>query len=102
MNKDELILEIIEKVHDNVQRLEKQVRDIQIEQIRQGEMHIRNTLNVEEHVRRSNALEESVDILRAEIIPIKKHVNIVEFSIKVLMWLIGSSGLILFIKNIIN
>lgn len=98
MNKEELLLEIIEKVHSNVQELSKEVNEVRIEQVRQGEIHIRNTVNVEEHVRRSNALEESIAILREEFKPIQTHVEIVKFCVKVVCWLIGSGGLLYLVK----
>ncbi len=98
MTREELILEIIEKVHDSVERLNNRVNELQIEQVRQGEMHVRNTLNVEEHVRRSNLLEESIELVRDEIRPLQKHVDIVQFIGKVMMWAIGSGGIIFIIK----
>lgn len=102
MTREELILEIIEKVHDSVERLNTRVNELQIEQIRQGEMHVRNTINVEEHIRRSNALEANLDILRDEVKPIQKHVDIVEFCIKAGAWLIGSGALIYIAKLVIS
>lgn len=98
MNRDELILEIIEKVHDSVERLNTRVNELQIEQIRQGEMHVRNTVSVEEHIRRSNALEENLELLRSEVKPIQKHVDIVEFCTKAVMWLVGSGAILFVVK----
>ena len=63
MNKDELILEIIEKVHENVSKLESKVDIIQMEQVRQGELHNFNSKNLEDHMARTAASEDRLAVL---------------------------------------
>jgi hypothetical protein len=77
MNKEELLLEIIEKVHERSLETAKMVQELQIEQVRQGEMHKRNTDNLEEHMARTEANE-------ARILLIEKHVAFVNSVIKII------------------
>ena len=76
MNKDELILEIIEKVHETTKENTKRLNELQIEQVRQGEMHKRNTDSLVEHMARTEANEQ-------RIVLIEKHVAFVNSVIKV-------------------
>lgn len=59
MSREELILEIIEKVHENVQRLEAKLDEIAQEQSRQNVV-------VTEHERRSTAAEKNLERLQEE------------------------------------
>jgi hypothetical protein len=76
MNKEELLLEIIEKVHERSLETAKMVQELQIEQVRQGEMHKRNSENLEEHMARTEANEQ-------RILLIEKHVAFVNSIVKV-------------------
>ena len=60
MDKTELILEIIEKVHDNVQRVEDKVDAIAEEQTRQNVI-------VERHEQRSTTAEKRLELFEAEV-----------------------------------
>lgn len=59
MSREELILEIIEKVHENVQRLEAKLDEMAQEQVRQN-------IVVTEHERRSTAAEKNLERLQEE------------------------------------
>lgn len=83
MNRDELILEIIEKVHEQSQNTAKDVKDLtlelkqlSIEVAKQGELHKINASNLDEHMARTAANEERVLL-------IEKHVMFVNSVIKV-------------------
>ena len=60
MDKTELILEIIEKVHDNVQRVENKVDAIADEQVRQNVI-------VERHEQRSTTAEKRLELFEMEV-----------------------------------
>ena len=60
MDKTELILEIIEKVHDNVQRVESKVDAIADEQVRQNVI-------VERHEQRSTTAEKRLELFEREV-----------------------------------
>lgn len=60
MDKTELILEIIEKVHDNVQRVESKVDAMAEEQTRQNVI-------VERHEQRSTTAEKRLELFEMEV-----------------------------------
>ena len=60
MDKTELILEIIEKVHDNVQRVESKVDAMAEEQTRQNVV-------VERHEQRSTTAEKRLELFEMEV-----------------------------------
>lgn len=60
MDKTELILEIIEKVHDNVQRVEGKLDVISDEQARQNVI-------VERHEQRSTTAEKRLELFEMEV-----------------------------------
>jgi 3-deoxy-D-manno-octulosonic-acid transferase len=60
MDKTELILEIIEKVHDNVQRVESKLDAVAEEQTRQNVV-------VERHEQRSTTAEKRMELFELEV-----------------------------------
>lgn len=88
MSNDELILEIIEKVHEQSRETARRVNDIHLEQIRHGEMHRVNTLNLQEHMSRTEGNEEMIRILNKRIDDLEndkqKKILLINFSIKVI------------------
>lgn len=83
MDNNELILEIIEKVHEQVQKLDNKVDVLTIEQVRQGEMHRINTANLEKHMARTELLEKRIAFYDSVSIIIAALAAIVLFAIKV-------------------
>lgn len=73
MSNDELILQIIEKVHDQGKDTAKKVNELQIEQIRQGEMHYRNTADLQIHMARTEGNEQRIELLENELLAVKKE-----------------------------
>lgn len=63
MNRDELLLEIIEKVHNQVEKLDAKLDDVQSEQIRHGEILKINTEDLKEHMARTEASEKRLVVL---------------------------------------
>lgn len=91
MNKDELILEIIEKVHEQVQTTSAKVDELQQEQARHGILHEVNALNLEKHMARTEAAEERLAV-------IEKHFMFVGSAIKVIT---GLSAIVVFSIKVI-
>jgi hypothetical protein len=59
MSKDELIIDILEKVHEKVEKSNSDIQDIKVEQVRQN-------LIVERHEQRSTASEGRLKILEKD------------------------------------
>ena len=58
---------------------------------------IRNTMSLEEHMKRSDQLEKAITILSNELKPLKTHVDRFKFVGWLAMWTFGSSGFIMLI-----
>lgn len=58
---------------------------------------LRNTISLEEHMRRSAMAEEGIKTLAAELKPVQLHVANLRFVGHLVLWALGSSGFILFI-----
>lgn len=83
MSNEDLILEIIEKVHEQGQITAKKVDELRIEQAKQSEIQ-KNNLNVlQEHIRRTEINEIQIEY-------VKKHVEFVNTCIKVIAWIGGA------------
>jgi len=91
MNKDELILEIIEKVHDQVQDISRKVDVLQQEQARHGVLHDVNAKNLDEHMARTEASEERLAV-------IEKYLTFVTSCIKIVT---AAGGILLFFVKIL-
>jgi hypothetical protein len=88
MNKDELILEIIEKVHEQSSETARKVGEIQVEQARQGVVLVQNTEHLDEHMTRTANLEKRVAFYDSVIIVLTGIAAVVVFAIKVLPYVI--------------
>lgn len=84
MNKDDLILEIIEKVHEQGQITARKVDELQIELARQGEIHRVNTDNLEEHMSRTENLEKRIAFYDSVAIIVSGLAAIILFFVKLL------------------
>ena len=87
MNKEELILEIIEKVHEQSQITARKVDELQIEQVRQGEMHRINTTNLIEHMARTESVEKRVAFYDSVAVTITGLAAVTLFIVKVIPYL---------------
>lgn len=102
MKTDELILEIIEKVHEQGQITARKVDELQIEQVRHGELHRYNANNLEKHMARTESNEALIEVLREStderLKLLEKRSLFVDFTIKAIA-VIGS--IILFAIKVI-
>ena len=87
MQRDELILEIIEKVHEQGQETARNVKEIQLEQVRQGVTLAQNTSDVAEHMSRTATLEKRVAFYDSAVIVITGLAAVCLFFIKVLPYI---------------
>lgn len=76
-SRDDLILEIIEKVHEQGQRTAQKVDELKHEQARHGVLHEINAANLKEHMSRTEANENRLAI-------IEKHFMFIASGIKIL------------------
>lgn len=95
MTNDELILEIIEKVHEQGKSTADKVDNIQVELARQSETLKINTASLEEHVKRTNLLEDQIS-------GIDKKINMVESILKFVGFLAVITGIVEGIVSIIH
>lgn len=66
----------IEKLDEKVDKLDEKIQDI-------GVVLTRNTSSLEEHMRRSLANEEAIQLMRQQIKPIESHVASVHTVLKI-------------------
>jgi chromosome segregation ATPase len=87
----------LKRIEDKVDKVEEAITEIKV-------TLSRNTASLEEHMRRSDAIEEYVqaldkhlneNVVKKDLEPIKKHVNQVTWAIKGIFWFIGIVGTIL-------
>jgi hypothetical protein len=87
----------LSRIESQLERLNEDVGEIKI-------VMTRNTASLEEHMRRSDALETYVQkveehltegVIKKDLEPIKKHVNQVTWAIKGIFWFVGIVGSIL-------
>lgn len=91
----QLILLELERLHESHGKLDDKMDNIDRTLIKQE-------LNLQEHMRRSIAAEEGIDLLKESIKPLQTHVNLVQFSLKAIMWLVGSGGTVALIRYLIS
>mgnify|MGYP000861741572 FL=1 len=83
MNNDELILEIIEKVHEQGLHTAKKVEEIQLEQARQGVIITQNEEGLREHMNRTANLEKRVAFYDSIAIIVAGIASVILFVVKV-------------------
>lgn len=71
----------LERIFNKIDKMDERLSNIDTSLVR-------NTLSLEEHVRRSAAAEESIEILKKELKPIQQHVIIVKFLMKCAIFLL--------------
>lgn len=91
----QLILLELERLHESHEKLDDKMDNI-------DKTLLKQELNLQEHMRRSLAAEEGIGLLRDSIKPLQTHVNLVQFSTKALMWLLGSGGMVALIRYLIS
>ncbi len=86
--------EFLERVYDRQEKLVDSVHEINITLAKQ---HI----SLEEHIKRSQAAEEAIQVLRAELKPIEQHVSIVKAVVKIIAGLLSSASILYLIKRLL-
>lgn len=66
MNKEELILDILEKTYERVERNTLDIQDIKVEQAKQGLIHETNKEELAEHIRGVHAAEKRLTLLEKD------------------------------------
>lgn len=89
------VSEFLERVYDRQEKLVDSVHEINITLAKQ---HI----SLEEHMKRSQAAEEAISLLRTELKPIERHVELVRFVVKVVAGLLSSASVLYIIKALIK
>lgn len=93
-------ISLLEKIYDKVEALDNRVDDI-------DKTLTRQEVNLREHMRRSEAAENGIEILKKELInlhkeeiqPIKDHVLLVKKIGKIITWILFSSGLLIWVLD---
>ena len=62
----------------------------------------KNTISLEEHIRRTDIADENIQIIRSELKPLQKHVDAVNTILKLVGFLAVVSGAILGISQVIG
>ena len=89
------ISELMMKIWEGQETVKKDVSEIKVTL---AEQHA----TLEEHMRRSLANEEAVELLRNQLKPIENHVLMVNATTKIIVAIVGSVGLIASIIRIID
>jgi hypothetical protein len=84
--------EFLDKVYDKQERMADDITEIKITLVEQH-------ASLKEHIRRSDLLEEHLELVRAEIAPVQAHVNKVQGAVKLAF---GISGLVALLAGIIR
>jgi hypothetical protein len=79
-SKDELILDILERVHDKVELLGTDVQSLKVEQVRHFEMHKTNAANLEQHMSRTEANENRLELLEKDAQFFRNFIKFVTIS----------------------
>lgn len=91
-SREELILDILERVHDKVENLSSDVQELKIEQVRHYEMHKLNSSNLQEHMSRTEANESRLELLEKDAQFFRNFIKIVTVA----------GGLTLFVLKLIS
>ena len=83
--------DILKLIHEKVDKLDNKIDCISSDIVEIKITSARHDENLKLHMKRSDAAEQGINILKEELIPIKKHVHGVDVVIKLIV--IGSSVL---------
>lgn len=86
--------DFLERVYDRQEKLVDSVHEINITLAKQ---HI----SLEEHIRRSQAAEEAIAIMRTELKPIESHVVVMKAIMKIGAALLSSASILYIIKRLL-
>jgi hypothetical protein len=66
-----------ERILDKLDKMDDRLNHIDITLVKQEE-------NLKEHMRRTLIAEESIEVIRTELKPVKKHIHMIEGGLKLL------------------
>lgn len=81
--------EILKLIHEKVEKLDSKIDNIRSDIVEIKITSARHDENLKLHMKRSDLAEEGINLLKEELIPIKKHVHGVDSILKFIM--VGSS-----------
>lgn len=81
--------DILRLIHEKVEKLDNKIDTIGSDLVDIKIISARHDENLKLHMRRSDLAEEGINLLKAELLPIKKHVHSIQTIVKFIM--MGSS-----------
>jgi hypothetical protein len=90
----------LQNIEGRLEKIESKQDQILQEMIDNRIVNERNTTSLEIHIKRSDMLQEELEIIRAEMKPIEKHITMVSAGLKLLGLISLLASLTLAIVNI--
>lgn len=92
----------LENIESKLEKIESKQDKILDEIIENKIINTRNTASLEEHIKRTNMLQEELNVLKEELKPVEKHVAMVSGALKLLGVISLLASLTVAIFNIIK
>ena len=86
---------ILRLIHEKVEKLDSKIDTISSDIVEIKITSARHDENLKLHMKRSDLAEEGINLLKDELVPIKKHVNYVDGIVKFLAVMSTALGVIL-------
>lgn len=90
----------LQNIEGRLEKIESKQDQILDEIVSNKIINERNTASLEQHILRTNLLQEELEIIRAEMKPIEKHITLVTAGLKLLGLISLIASLTLAIINI--
>lgn len=90
----------LQNIEGRLEKIESKQDQILDEMIANRIINERNTTSLEQHILRTNLLQEELEIIRSEMKPIEKHITLVSAGLKLLGLISLLASLTLAIVNI--
>lgn len=84
--------DVLKRIEDKIDRLDSRVDNVDVTLAKQH-------MSLEEHMKRSLANEQAVEVLSSSLKPVFDHVTIVNFVFRVLLFAVGSGFMWVFVKS---
>lgn len=85
----------LNKIDEKLERIEDKISNIDVTLTKQAK-------DLEHHIYRTDLAEENIELLRSELDPIKKHINFVDASLKVIGLIASGMTFILGIYKLLS
>lgn len=86
--------DLLEKIYHKVEKLSDDMSDMKVVAGKQES-------NLVEHMRRSDLLEENIEILRESIVPVQKHVDMVSGALKLIGFVGIAAGVVKLVLELV-